>query len=142
MVNSERYQLEILTTIYLIQTQMEDSDQMGWETVHKRLSQTAIKAAMWQRTEGGKGLKNNDRLIRAFKDLEEAGLVMVKEGKQKAKLYFLTNRGRAWEEAHLKHDPSSPAKLVPRGAEPLKVRPPRNERPPRIERPPPRIERL
>ena len=128
MTCNERYRVEILKTIYLIQTQMEASDQMDWETVHKHLSQTAIKEEMWRRTGGGKGLKNNDLLVRAFKELEEEGLVTVKEGKQRAKLYFLTDRGRVWGEASLNHEPIPTGNLTTRLTEPRKPLPTRNER--------------
>lgn len=78
---------------------------MDWETVHERLSQTAIKEEMWRQAEGGKGLRNNERIVQTFKELEEEGLITVKEGRQKAKLYFLTEHGRAWGKEYLRHEP-------------------------------------
>ncbi len=102
---NERYRSEILKTIYLIQFDLEKSGEMDWETVHERLSQTAIKEEMWQQAEGGKGLRNNELIVQTFKELEEEGLITVKEGKQKAKLYFLTEHGRAWGKEYLRHEP-------------------------------------
>ena len=96
MVIEKRYREEILKTIYLTQTLLEKSDQMDWETVHEQLSQTAIKEKMWRRTEGGKGLRNNELIVQTFKDLRTTGLVTNKEGKQKAKLYFLTEYGKVY----------------------------------------------
>ena len=100
MAENERYRYEILKTIYLTQSHLEKSKQMDLETVHERLSQTAIKEAMWQRT-GGKGLRNNELLVQTFKELEDEKFVRITEGKQNAKLYFLTESGRAWIEAQL-----------------------------------------
>ncbi|MFQ5820598.1 MAG: hypothetical protein ACE5I5_11465 [Candidatus Heimdallarchaeota archaeon] len=105
MAINERYRSEILKTIYLIQFDLDESGEKDWETVHERLSQTAIKEEMWRQAEGGKGLRNNELIVQTFKELEEEGLITVKEGKQKAKLYFLTEHGRAWGKEYLRHEP-------------------------------------
>ena len=77
---------------------------MDWETVHARLSQTAIKEEMWRRAEGGQGLRSNKLLVQTFKELDETGLVTVKEGKQKTKLYLMTDQGRNWVEELITHE--------------------------------------